>query len=64
MFFDSTGNNEIEIGYRVKFRGEVYTIAKFLPGQGLYKTAGIEFKEEQHVDELADEISVDFVSKG
>ena len=64
MYKDSIGQHEIRIGYRVKFKGEIYTIARFLPGKGRCGMAAIEFEEKQHVDEVADEISVDFINLG
>jgi len=60
-YFDSV-NRPIQVGDRVKFRGEVYTIKEFVPGAGIYGTAQIRFEEPQHTDEVADEISVDRVS--
>lgn len=56
--FDSTGY-VIKEGDRVKFRGQVYTIKKFLKTKGACNTSQIEFEEEQHTEEIADEISVD-----
>ena len=55
---DSTGKH-IEIGDKVRFRGKEYTIKEFFPGRGAYGTSQIGFKEEQHTQEIADEISVD-----
>lgn len=60
---DST-NQRIRVGDRVRFRGQVYTIKEFLPGKGVNGTAGILFVEDQHTDELADEVSVDLWESG
>lgn len=58
---DSTGKH-IRIGSKVRFRGQIYTIADFVPdGKGRFGTSQIKFKEEQHTTEVADEISVDLV---
>ena len=57
---DSTGK-PIEVGDKVRFRGQEYTIKCFLPGQGTFGTCGIEFEEPQHFPEQACEISVDFI---
>ena len=57
---DSAGR-PIEIGSRVRFRGEEYTIKKFRPGLGRFRSAQIEFEEECHTDEIPDEIGVDFI---
>jgi hypothetical protein len=62
MTYDSTGK-EIQVGNRVRFRGQIYTIKGFRPGEGLLGTSAIEFEESpQHTPEVADEISVDLVS--
>lgn len=55
---DSTGK-PITIGSRVRFRGEEYTIKDFVHGKGRFGTAQIEFEEDQHTEEVADECSVD-----
>ena len=55
---DSTGN-QIHIGDAVWFRGDLYTIREFGPWTGACGTAVIYFEEEQHTDEVADELSVD-----
>lgn len=57
---DST-NQPIDVGDKVRFRGQVYTISGFVPGEGRFGTSVIEFVEPQHTDEVADEISVDRV---
>ena len=54
----------IKEGSRVRFRGQEYTIKEFLPGKGRWDCAAIVFEEEQHVDEVADECSVDLVQEG
>ncbi len=63
MYQDSTGK-PIKVGDRVRFRGQVYTIERFVPGEGSLDTARIVFVESQaqHTDEPADEISVDLVA--
>lgn len=55
---DSAGLS-IGIGSKVKFRGEVYTVKAFRPGEK--DTSNIEFEEEQHIKEVANETSVDRV---
>ena len=60
VFQDSTGK-PISVGDPVLFRGEKYTIKEFLPGKGRWGCAAIEFNEEQHTDEVADECSVDLL---
>lgn len=59
---DSTGK-PIQIGDRVKFRGELYTIKRFMLGKGRGGIAAVEFEEAQHTDEIADEWSVDLVGR-
>lgn len=59
---DSTGK-PINVGDRVRFRGELYTIKGFTLGEGRGRIAVIEFEEEQHVAEVADELSVDLVER-
>lgn len=62
MPLDSTGK-QIQVGSIVRFRGEGYTIKEFYGyGEGTCGTAQIKFEEKQHVDEIADEISVDLIS--
>ncbi len=59
MYCDSTGN-PVNINDKVKFRGKEYTIKCFNDnGEGACGTAQIEFNEEQHTKEIADEISID-----
>jgi len=61
MPMDSTGK-VIKIGDSVRFRGQCYTIKRFLhPGNGACGTSQIEFVEPQHTKEVADEISVDLI---
>lgn len=61
MYYDSAGRS-IREGNRVRFRGEVYTIKSFKPGEGRSGTAAIEFEEpEIHTEEVPDEWSVDLV---
>lgn len=58
---DSTGQT-IRVGDRVRFRGQIYTIAQFLPGRGRLGTAAIRFVEPAATDqEIPDEMSVDLV---
>ena len=59
---DSTGK-PVSIGDRVRFRGKEYTIKDFTSYGGRHGTATIEFVEEQHTEETADEISIDLVSR-
>lgn len=58
---DSTGT-PIYVGDVVRFRGHRYTIFSFLPGEGRFGSAAIEFVEPCHTAETPDEISVDIVS--
>jgi len=60
IHYDSTGKI-IVIGNTVRFRGSIYTIKRFLESKGACNTPQIEFVEEQHVPEVADEISIDLV---
>jgi len=62
MYQDSTGK-DIKIGDRVRFRGRVYTIQRFIPGEGSLETARITFIEPQHTAEDACETSVDLVDE-
>jgi len=58
---DSTGRI-INVGDRVRFRGQVYTIKEFKPDSGgRFNLTQILFEEPQHTDEIADELSVDLV---
>lgn len=59
---DSTGK-PINVGDRVKFRGGIYTIKRFMLGNGRAGVATIEFEEAQNVAEVADELSVDLVER-
>ncbi len=58
---DSTGKL-LRVGDRVRFRGKVYQIAGFRPGEGVAGTCAITFREPQHTTEVADEISVDLIT--
>lgn len=58
IHYDSTGKIVV-VGDKVKFRGEIYTIKRFLDTKGACNTSQIEFVEEQHIPEIADEISID-----
>jgi hypothetical protein len=58
MNYDSTGKF-VGIGDKVRFRGQAYTIKAFLKTTGACGTSQIEFNEEQHTKEIADEISID-----
>jgi hypothetical protein len=60
IHYDSTGK-AVTVGNRVRFRGEEYTIKRFLETTGACGTSQIEFEEEQHVSEIADEISIDLI---
>ena len=60
MYMDSTGK-PINVGECVRFRGQLYIIKSFHPGEGRNGMARIEFEEEQHIPEAADEWSVDRV---
>lgn len=60
LHYDSTGKIVTE-GNKVRFRGEIYTIKRFLETTGACDTPQIEFEEEQHVTEIADEISIDLI---
>lgn len=60
MPMDSTGR-PLMLGDKVRFRSVVYTIESFEPGTGPCGAATIHFKESQHTDEAASEISVDRV---
>jgi len=61
MHYDSTGKI-VTVGNRVRFRGDDYTIKRFLESTGACNTSQIEFEEEQHVPEVADEISIDLLT--
>lgn len=56
-----SSNKPIKVGDTVAFREKEYTIKEFKPGEGRYGSSAIVFEEEQHIDEVADEMSVDFV---
>ena len=51
----------IRVGDRVRFRGKEYTIKKFLLSTGTCDTPQIQFEEDQHTSEIADEISVSLI---
>jgi len=56
---DSTGK-PISIGDRVRFRGQVFTIKGFRPGEGRFGSAVVEFEEVVvHTNETPDEIGID-----
>lgn len=57
---DSAGRF-ITLGDRVKFRGQIYTIQAFKPGEGRGGCQGLVLDREPHVSEPPDEISVDVV---
>jgi hypothetical protein len=61
-YTDSIGRT-IRVGDRIRFRGRVYTIMGFRPGEGTHGTAAIELAGLLHVDEVPDEISVDLVEE-
>lgn len=58
MHYDSSGN-AVQEGDSVIFRGQKYTIKRFLDTTGACGTSQIEFNEDQHTNEIADEISID-----
>ena len=58
--YDSTGK-VVTVGNKVKFRGKEYTIKRFLLTKGKCGTPQIEFEEEQHTSETADEVSIDLI---
>ena len=60
MVYDSTGK-QIQIGNRVRFRGQEYTIKAFLPIEPTFGIREIEFNEPQHTTEVASEDSVDLI---
>lgn len=60
VHYDSTGKI-ITKGSKVIFRGQKYTIKRFLGTWGACNTPQIEFEEEQHTPEVADELSIDLV---
>ncbi len=60
MPVDSAGK-PIAVGDPVTFRGQVYTIKKFIPREGFLGTSAIEFEEKQHTPERACETSVDLM---
>ena len=57
---DSTGK-PLDIGNRVRFRGQMYTIKGFGENTGECGTTTLEFEEPRHTPEIPDEISVDLV---
>ncbi len=61
MPFDSTGN-PVKAGDLVMFRGQRYTIKRFLSAVGTLNTCQIEFEEEVHTPEIPDEISIDLIN--
>ena len=62
MATDSTGK-PIHVGDKVRFRGEFYIIETIEEnGKGVCGTAQIFFTQEQHIPEIASEVSVDLVS--
>lgn len=59
MRYDSTGK-PVRPGDRVRWRGQEYTIKRFLCNSaGALGTTQIEFEEERHSSEIPDEISID-----
>ncbi len=54
-------NNPVRVGDRVRWRGETYTIAGFVPGAGIHGTHAVEFVEPRHLDEVPDEVSIDLI---
>lgn len=60
MPLDSAGR-PIRVKSRVRFRGKEYTIKEFYGDSGSFGTQQIKFEEEQHTEEIADEISVNVI---
>ena len=59
--YDSAGKIITE-GDKVKFRGEVYTIKRFLESEAFHGIPELEFEEEEcHTEEIPNEFSVDKV---
>lgn len=58
---DSTGDNQLFVGSKVRFRGQNYTIKSFGPKTDKYVACDIFFEEDQHTPEVATEMSVDLV---
>jgi len=61
IHYDSTGK-EIELGDKVRFRGQVYTIKDFVSPDNLHDPPLIVFNTDQHTLEIATEWSVDLVA--
>lgn len=60
---DSAGRL-INVGDRVHWRGQIYTIKAFGKAEGRAWTRTIEFEEPLHItDEVPDEIGVDLVKR-
>ena len=55
---DSAGR-PIKVGDRVRYRGQIYTIQGFEPGEGRLGCQGLVFTEEPHTTEYPDEVAVD-----
>lgn len=62
MPMDSTGA-AIGVGDKVRWRGTVFTIRSFRPGEGRLGTSAIDFEEPLHLDEIPDEIGVDRIEE-
>jgi hypothetical protein len=59
-----SANRPIKLGDKVRFRGHIYTIKEFRPGEGRLGTAALVFEEPVHTSEVPDEVSVDLASAG
>lgn len=57
---DSTGR-QIEIGDKIRFRGQNYTLKDFGPNEEHYGVATLIFEEEVHTTEVPHECNVDKV---
>ena len=64
MHYDSA-RNPIQVGNKVRFRGQIYTIKEFSDEKGPYfKTPVLIFEEESiHTDEIPEEAIVDLVKE-
>ncbi len=57
---DSTGK-QIEVGNKIKFRGQIYTLKAFGPNEDHYGVATLIFEEPVHTEEVPHECNVDLV---
>lgn len=56
---DSTGHNELNVGDKVRFRNQRYTIKTIEMPQAPGDAATFTFEEPQHTTSVADEFAVD-----